>query len=370
MSATPVVSVVVPNWNGRPFLVRCLAALRRQTLPPADVVIVDGGSSDGSLESVRADFPDVRLVALDRNVGFAAAANAGAQAAAGEHVAFLNNDAEPEPAWLEELVACLERHPKAASVACRCLQLEDARRLDGAGDSMTWSLKAYRRGAGEPDGPRYAVEEEVFSASGTACLWRASVFAELGGFDEDFFAYYEDIDLGFRARLAGHECWYAPRAVVRHVGAASASADSARFHTSLSVRNRWATVVKNAPARWLAQHAPVIVVGEALWLGRSLLRGDLGAHLQAYATLVHELRFWRAKRRAVQAFGEGWGVGLERLRAPRLPPRSAIRTRALTRGGIQDARERIEHHRSRARSAVPVDESRAAGRTKPMWRAQ
>lgn len=268
------VSVVVPNLDGASLLPHCLAALERQRFEDFEVVVVDNGSRDGSVELVRGRLPSARVVELGHNRGFAGGANAGAAAAAGRYLAFLNNDAEPRTDWLAELVACRERHRRAASVASKILRRDDPSVIDGAGDAMTRSLKAYRRGAGEPDGAPFDLDAQVFSASGTACLWDAAIFDSLGGFDESYFAYYEDVDLGFRARLAGYECWYAPRAVVIHVGAATARHVEGLDHR-YSVRNRWATVIKDAPGEWLVRNAHLVALGELLSWSRIAAAGDV-----------------------------------------------------------------------------------------------
>jgi GT2 family glycosyltransferase len=161
---------------------------------------------------------------------------------------------------------------------------------------MTLALKAYRRGQGQRDDGSFDTEEEVFSASGTACLWRADAFRSLGAFDNSFFGYYEDVDLGFRARRAGYECWYAPLAVVVHRGSTTAAVRWREFESGYAVRNRWATIVKNAPTRWLARHAHWIVAGEILSLGRAAIAGDLVLVLRAYIDVVRSARASRAKR--------------------------------------------------------------------------
>jgi GT2 family glycosyltransferase len=290
------VTVVVPNRNGEALLERCLASLEAQTFRDFEVVVVDNGSSDGSRELVRRQFPSAALVELDGNRGFAGGSNAGAAQARGAAIAFANNDVEAEPEWLEELLACLGRHPRAASVASKILRRDDARVLDGAGDQMTRSLKAFRRGQGERDRGQYEREEQVFSASGTACLWRADVFRRLGGFDERFHAYYEDVDLGFRARRAGWECWYAPRGVVHHVGGGTSGERWSEFESFYAVRNRWATIAKNAPTGWLVRNAPLVVAGELASLGRALARGELRFVLRAYRELLGSADELRAQR--------------------------------------------------------------------------
>jgi GT2 family glycosyltransferase len=317
------ISVVVPSRNRCDLLAACLRALMAQTHPSFEIVVVDDASTDASVETVRREAPGARLVELDTNAGFAAAANTGARAATGRYVAFLNSDAEPEPTWLEALAAGLERHTRAASVEPKTLRYEPPDAVDGAGLSMTWSLKAYRRGAGERDARRYETEEEVFASSATASLWRADAFRTLGGFDESFFAYYEDVDLGFRARRLGYEAWYVPSAVVRHWGAGSSGGDES-WKVRRSVTNRWATVVKNAPGSWLRRRAPTILAGELMWIAGSLARGHLRAHLRAYRRVLRSLPSWlEARRRVLPSRAQASDLSrLVHSRFPPLPPRS------------------------------------------------
>lgn len=339
MSTSPLVSVVIPSWNGLEFLDACLTSLARQRFDDFEVIVVDNASDDGSVDFMRQHFPTVRVLALLENLGFAGAVNAGARSARGTYIAVLNSDTEVDPEWLAELVACLERHPRAASIASKVLRLDDDAVLDGAGDSMTRSLKAYRRGWGEVDRGQYDTEDEVFSASGTACLWRADVFRELGGFDASFFAYYDDVDLGFRARLAGYESWYAPRAVVGHVGHGTSQLSWRAFESLHSVRNRWATIVKDAPASWLLRNWHRLLAGEVMSISRALVNGDLRLHIQAYGQAGRLLAGWRGERRQIQSQRS---VGYEELRqvAKRsLPPlglsfRRLITYRSLSSKGV------------------------------------
>lgn len=286
-------SVVIPNLNGAHLLEPCLVSLAEQTLPPAQVLVVDNGSTDGSVELVREQFPEARLLTFPENRGFAAAMNAGIAEAAGRFVAFLNNDAVAQPTWLEELVACLERHPAAAAATSKLLSADDPVRLDGAGDGLTRSFLPYVRGHGDPDDGGFDAEVEVFGASGAAALWRAFVLRELGAFDERFFAYYEDVDLSFRARLRSYEIWYAPRSVVTHTrgGTAGQHVDFALFHP---VKNRWFMIVKDTPTRTLVRRLPAIGAGEAFFWGRAVRRRAPGAILSAYREV---LRRWPELRR-------------------------------------------------------------------------
>jgi hypothetical protein len=294
-------TVVIPNWNGRGFLGPCLTALRAQVDSDFRAVVVDNGSEDGSAAFVEEHFPEAQLVRFERNRGFAAAANAGIAAAAPTpYVAFLNNDCEPGPNWLHELVACLDRHPRAAAATSKLIRLNEPEIIDGAGDILSSYFRAYERGRGEHDGGQYDHEVQVFGASGAASLWRQTVFGRIGTFDEAFFAYYEDVDLSFRARLGGYELWYAPRAVVRHHGAGTSrrAAEFAYFH---SVRNRWTMLLTNVPGPLLALSLPRLLLTEALTVGRALRERQARHVLRAYGELVRSSPAWLRRRRRVQS---------------------------------------------------------------------
>jgi GT2 family glycosyltransferase len=309
------ISVVIPNWNGRRFLERCLFALRRQTVGDVEVVLVDNASSDDSVELVRRSFPEVEVVQLTRNAGFAAAMNAGIRRARGSYIAFLNNDTEPDERWLQELLACLERHPRAASATSKVLLFDRPGTLDDTGNFLTPSLLPYARGHGEADARQFDVEEEVFSASGAAALWRADALAKVGLFDESFFAYYEDVDLGFRARLAGYECWYAPRAVVLHERGGTGGDDG--FTLYHHVRNRWLMLAKDAPAGLLARRLPRLAAGELTWWVRAARGAGFRPLLRAYVDAAKAAPRVRAERRRIQRGREVEVAKLEGLLGPR-----------------------------------------------------
>jgi hypothetical protein len=183
------VSVVIPTWNGRALLDVALASLERQTLAADEVIVVDNGSSDGTVEHVRSRWPSVTLVALPTNTGFAAAANRGIDRASGEVVALINNDIELHPDFLRELVGALEVDPGVASAAAKMLRFDDRAVIDAAGDTLRWSGIALQRGQGEADHGQYDAPGRVFSACAGAAAYRRSAFEEVGSFDEAFFAY-------------------------------------------------------------------------------------------------------------------------------------------------------------------------------------
>ena len=337
--ASPRVAVVLVNYNGRKLLPRCLGALRDQTRPADRVILVDNGSSDGSAELVRAGFPEVELVALDRNLGFAPANNEGVRRAADcDLVALLNTDAFAEPGWLELLVEAAERNPGYAAVASLMVRADDPARVDSAGDRYHVSGLAWQRGrfapveraAGRPGA------DEVFAACAGAALYRRGAWEEVGGFDESYFAYYEDNDLAFRLRLAGHGVWYEPRAVVRHVGSATAGSWSelSVYHGQRNMAWTWIRCMPwplaVAYLPWHLAARAALIRGAALnGRARAALRGELDG-LRGLPRILRERRRVQAARRASirdlrRAMATGWDIvealpSLERVR--RLSPRA------------------------------------------------
>ena len=313
------VTVVVPNWNGGEMLATVLGALAVQTFSDHEALVVDNASTDGAVDNAEALGLPFRPLRLERNTGFAAACNAGAEAASGELVAFLNNDAVPEPDWLEQLVACIDRHSAAGCVDSKLFQLGSEHVLDGSGDELTWTLKAFRRGFGQPEEGLYDSEEQILLASGTACLWRRDVFQQLGGFAEDFFAYYEDVDLSLRAQRAGHEIWFAPAAIAWH-RREQRTADRRRLDAYLASRNRWATIIRNAPGWWLARELPAIALGELMSGGRAVASGDLLPYARGLWGLARSAPALLRQRRAIASLGELSRARVEPFVRHRIPP--------------------------------------------------
>jgi GT2 family glycosyltransferase len=217
----PRVSIVIPSWNGRELLVDCLRTLGRQTFRDFETIVVDGGSTDGTREWLRSAHPEVRLVELTENRGFAFAVNRGIEAAGGDAIVLLNNDTEAEPEWLAALVRAMERDPAAGLFASRVLQHHDRTRIDSAGDTL--GLFAHQAGHGLPDGSEYDEPRYVISACAAAALYRRAVFDEVGLFDERLVSYLEDVDIGVRAAYAGFRTLYVPDAVIYHKGSATAN---------------------------------------------------------------------------------------------------------------------------------------------------
>ena len=235
---TPSVSVIVVNLNGRSLLVRCLDSLWAQSSIDFEVVVVDNGSVDDSVDYLRSLSEErLRIVTLETNVGFAGGCNAGIQQAKGRYVATLNNDAEAEPGWLHALVEHLDRDPRAGMAASKILFADDRGRIDKVGHLIYLDGLNHGRGSGEPDRGQFERVEETLFPDAAAALYRREMLAQVGLFDERFFAYGDDADLGLRGRLAGWTCVYVPTARVFHVHSATAGEFSA-LKAFLIERNR------------------------------------------------------------------------------------------------------------------------------------
>lgn len=266
----PRVSVIIPTWNGAELLRVALRSLDAQRFRDFEVIVVDNASADDTLAMMTREFPDARQVSLPENRGFAAAVNAGIEAARGEIIVLLNNDTEADPDWLAALVAGLDRHPEAGSCASKMLDFTDRTRIDAAGDQM--ALQATSIGRGEPDGPEFSRERYVFSACAGAAAYRREVFETIGRFDERFFAYLEDVDVGFRAQIAGYRCVYVPDAVIYHRGGATSDRIS-DIRAFWLIRNSLFLFFQNMPARVLRRHGWFMLIwpfADALLHRRSL----------------------------------------------------------------------------------------------------
>lgn len=297
----PRVSAAVLNFNGRQLLEVVLPSLAAQRYRDFEILVVDDRSSDDSLEYLRQEWPAVRVVANRRNLGVTASLNVAVAASTGELVALLNNDIELDRDWLGALVAALDRHPEAASAAGKLLSYHHRDRLDGAGDAFTNAAMAWGRGAGQLDRGQYDSEEEIFAPTGGAGLYRAAALADVGPFDESFWAYLEDVDWGLRAQLAGYRCRYVPGAVGYHMGGATTNGQrDPRFYVAQH-RNALAIIVKDVPAPFILRHLPVIVWHKLLGLFYGARAGMLRAHLCAIGEAARASPRWLRQRRAIMA---------------------------------------------------------------------
>jgi GT2 family glycosyltransferase len=295
------VAVLIVNYNGGALLRTCLQALAAQDRPADRVIVVDNASDDDSLQLAEPLLRDVELIRLSTNVGFARGNNIAAAAANGfDALALLNPDAFAEPGWLKALVDAAEREPHYSSFASRLVFAAQPDRLDGAGDTYHVAGRAWRNGHGSLQATWPALDVEVFAPCAAAALYRRDAFAAIGGFDEGYFCYFEDVDLGFRLRLQGGRALYVHGAVVRHVSSAVSGyrSDFAVYHGE---RNAVWTFVKNMPGPllwlYLPQHLALNLASLCYYPFRGQGRVVLKAKFDAIRGLPAILR----QRRQVQA---------------------------------------------------------------------
>ncbi len=251
-------TIVIPNYNGINFIEGCLRSIFADDAE-AKVIVVDNGSSDGSTKCLK-NFPKVELIELWDNTGFSHAVNVGIQAADTEYVLLLNNDTEVAAGFLAAMEKALDRHPKAFSVSSQMRNLYRRDEMDNAGDLYTALGWARARGGGKDFTP-YQREKKVFSACAGAAIYRKAIFEEIGYFDETHFAYLEDVDVGYRARIYGYENWYTPDAVVYHAGSGSSGSKYNAFKINLSSRNSIYIIGKNMPLLQILINLPFFLIG-------------------------------------------------------------------------------------------------------------
>jgi GT2 family glycosyltransferase len=258
----------------------CLESLYRQNFNDFETILVDNGSHDGSVAFVRDNFPQVTVICFGENRGFCVAVNAGILASKGRYIGLLNNDTEVDPAWLRELVAALDANPDAGSAASKVLFHSDPQTVNSAGDQFSVFGVPYQRRLMRGDRDRFSEPRYVFSACGAAALYRRELFEKIGLFDEGFFAYQEDVDLGFRSQLAGYKCLYVPTAVVYHKYHMTLS-KAASLWFYLKERNKQFVIIKNLPLKLLLVCFPLIVLHQGFSFLEAAYKGSLGAYFKA-----------------------------------------------------------------------------------------
>lgn len=294
-----MISVVVLSWNGKEHLEVCLSSLSTQSFQDFEIILVDNGSTDGSIDYVRERFPKVRLVPLVTNLGFCAGNNVGIESAQGDLIALLNNDTEVSPNWLESLYEAAQRSPEAGFFASKMLLFDRRDTIDSAGDEFHTAGFASKRGWLQPDGPEFAQEKDVFGACAGAALYRHEMLDEVGLLDEDFYANGEDVDLSFRAHAYGYRCLYVPTARVYHKGGATIGQTEKWFY--LMRRNQLWIVVKNMPNQLLFRYLPNILVYNITSLLYHSLQGRGGLIWRAYFDAARGLPGMLEKRRLIQS---------------------------------------------------------------------
>lgn len=295
----PKVSIIVVTWNGRELLGNCLASLYRQRYTDREIILVDNGSVDSSAHFVMNAFPDVKIVVLSDNKGFTGGATAGFAASSGEFIALLNDDAEADDQWLENLLQAMETDPRTGICASKILRADDGT-IDSAGDgATTWGV-GYKRGLGK-DVCCYSSQGYVFGACGAAALYRRTMLESIGFLDELFVLHYEDADLNFRAQLAGWKCLYVPTALAYHKVGATVPAWSEE-HVYYHARNLEALWIKNMPVALMLRFAHHKLLQEiASFLYVCLMRRQWKAYLRAKRDAILLLPSQLTRRRRIQS---------------------------------------------------------------------
>jgi GT2 family glycosyltransferase len=319
--AHPSVAVVIPSWNTREYLDACIASVKSEAGVAVELLVIDNGSVDGSVAAL--EQAGVAHIGLSANVGFAGAVNLAAHQTRAPLLLVLNADVVLTAGCLGTLVGAIAGDSTLAGVQPKIVALEDGEapaRIYSAGQGLTSAASAYEIGRGELDGPEYSQQREIFGVCGAVCLLRRELFSELGGYDDGYFAFYEDVDLNARARLAGWRFAYVPAAVAAHVGHAAwgKQAGARAFNVRLTVQNRAATAVKVLPARCL----PWVLLATARTLIASPFRRVGGAAVAGALGFLRRLPdLLRERRRLRSAGGSGLDPWITERRVDRLGKR-------------------------------------------------
>ena len=300
-SPAPFMSVIIPNYNGERFLPDLFAAMARQIFRDFETIFVDDASTDGSVAWVEANYPAARVIVNRRNMGFVASVNLGAAAARGRVIVLLNNDTRPEDEWLAELAKAACQNPQASIFASKVILYDQPETLHTTGDQMGADGLPANRGVWERDAGQYDAAKEVFGGCGCGAAYRRELWEALGGLDEDFWMYLDDVDFAFRAHLLGESAVFVPDARILHRLTATAGGAMASYYVG---RNTIWTIAKNMPRQLLLRNG-VRIVAAQLGIAADALRNIRGQEARARlrGQIVGILTLWRilAKRRVVQA---------------------------------------------------------------------
>ncbi len=317
----PLVSVIIVNYNGKQYLKNCLSSLSAQSYPAIEIIFVDNGSGDGSVEYVKKEFPSVRIIESRKNLGFAKGNNLGIKEAGGELIATLNNDTQVTSHWLEELVSAMDSDELVGMCASKMLFMKNPGMINSTGISLSRSGTCWDRGIFEPDTGQYESKEEVFGPCAGAALYRKSMLEDIGLFDEDFHAYVEDTDLAFRGRLAGWKCLYVPSAVVYHVHGGTGGFETAYF-IYYGNRNVLWVAIKNFPKLLFISSLPWIIgrnIGVIPYYilkghGRAVIRAKLDA-IKGIPRVLAKRSRCRVNEADIRRFVQTWA----KMRSPKRP---------------------------------------------------
>lgn len=271
-------TVIIPNYNGIMYIEKCLDSLYAQTMKDFEIIVVDNDSADKSADLIEEKYPQVQLVRLDSNYGFSRAVNEGIKRSRTPYVLLLNNDTETDPGMLQAFLDAISGDEKIFSVAAKMISMDNREILDGAGDFYCALGWAFARGKGK-SAKRHEKACNVFAACAGAAIYRKSILDEIGYFDEYHFAYLEDVDMGYRAKIMGYKNVYCPKAIVYHKGSASSGSRHNDFKVRLSARNNVYLVFKNMPLLQLLLNLPLLLIGFGIKAVYFILKGYGRAYL-------------------------------------------------------------------------------------------
>lgn len=273
-------TVVIPNYNGAAYLRECLLSLSQQKGISFETIVVDNGSEDGSRQLVMEEFPEVKLICMGENTGFCRAVNTGIENAVTPYVILLNNDTKADKYYVARMTHAIEQDKRIFSVSAKMLSMKDSDKIDDAGDYYCALGWAYARGKGK-SAAKYNSQKEIFAACGGAAIYRRRIFEEIGRFDNNHFAYLEDIDIGYRAKIYGYKNIYSPEGIVYHEGSGYSGSRYNAFKVSLSSKNSIYLIAKNMPLAQILINLPLLTAGFIIktafflkkGLGREYVRG-------------------------------------------------------------------------------------------------
>jgi GT2 family glycosyltransferase len=299
MNSAPLISVIIPNWNGKHFLIECLDSLKEQTFRDFETILVDNGSTDGSAEFAKDRYGEfIRIIRNKKNLGFTGGNNVGIEAARGEYIVLLNNDTWADPGWLEELAKATSSDRPIGMWASKVYSYYKRNQIEAVGELIYWDGLGRSKGQYELERGQYDEKEEIFFPPGCGGMYRKTVFEEIGVFDEDFFAYADDVEIGIRARLAGWKGLYVPRAVIYHKNSGTGGQYSP-FKAFYVERNRFWITIKYFPL-------PLLLLSPFFTIYRFIF--------QAYGALTHRgaagqftknYSLWRLLWILMKAYGSG-----------------------------------------------------------------
>ncbi len=301
MNDFPLLSIIIPHYNGAHHLKICFTALRQQTYPHLEIILADNGSTDDSVAVTRKEFSEVKIIELGRNLGLTGAINRAIAQAQGAVIVPLNNDTEVDPGWAQALVDALNAHPEAGMIACKMRLFDRRDTLHSAGDGFGVDGLPLNRGVWQKDEGQFDHDLYIFGGCGGAVAYRREMLTDIGLFDEELFMYLEDVDLNWRAQLAGYKAVFAPQAVVYHHLSATGGGVFASYYTG---RNTLWVLAKNIPGPIFRRHWPAIVKAQLkiAWQALRAWRGAAArARLRGQMAGLWGLPHWLGKRRVTQA---------------------------------------------------------------------